>query len=125
MKRRGTSSLSALVLLIGISLLGSSSYARYLTTLGPAECCRSHCHHGQATSDADADRCCSTHLSVLPSALGPAGTDLHHALVALVTLVPLASTMPGDRAHGVPSPSVRLRGSPPGSLLAAHTSQLV
>jgi hypothetical protein len=114
-----------LVLLIGLSLVGSTSYALYLTTIGPAECCRSHCHHGHPTSKADADRCCATHLSVVPSALGPAAPDVSHALVASATTMPVVFSAPPIVHTMAPSPGVRLRGSPTGSLVAAHTALLI
>jgi hypothetical protein len=122
---RHRSKLAGLVLLIAVSLVGSTSYALYLTSIGPAECCRSHCHRGKATADADAARCCTTHLSVVPSGLGPTAPDVHHVLVAAIDTTP--STLAGlDTGTSFTLPrAITGRASPPGSLLASHTSLLV
>lgn len=123
MRRR--SRLAGLVLLMAVSLVGATSHALYLASIGPAECCRSHCHRGTTTSDADAARCCTTHLSVVPSGLGPTSPGVQHALVA--TIDPTPSGMLGLDVGRVsaPAPAITGRASPPGSLLASHTSLLV
>lgn len=117
--------LAALVLTIGISLVGSTSYARYLGTIGPKECCKSHCHHGANPTAADADRCCSVHLGVVPSGLGPT-TPAGHLLVTMhATAVPTTLLVPIAATTSVPALPVRLRGSPPTTLLAVSTALLI
>jgi hypothetical protein len=117
--------LAALVLTVGISLVGSTSYARYLSAIGPAECCKSHCHRGAVSSDADADRCCSVHLGVVPAGLGPT-TPAGHLVVALhATAVPTTLTAPIVVGPTVPAIPVMLRGSPPTTLVAVATSLLI
>lgn len=124
-QRFHSSALTAIVATIVFTLVGATSAAAYLTTLGPVECCRSTCHRGQATSPADADRCCTSHLGVLPSALGPTAPDLAHVVATLVTLVPVAIAVVPSTEVARPAPVVMLRGSPPGSLVAAHTALLI
>jgi hypothetical protein len=110
---------------LGIALIGSTSQALYFTSIGPKECCRSHCHRGQATSDADADRCCAVHLGVLPAALAATTPDLHHVFAAVGTVAPaVVHAAPIDLSVG-PAPNVLRRGSPPGTLVAAHTALLI
>ena len=99
MRRPRPAFLTAVILAIGLSLCGSTTYARYLSTIGPAECCRSHCHRGAPATDAD--RCCTVHLSVLPAALGPTAPDVQHALGAFVAWIPAPAPSlrrPGHRA---------------------------
>jgi hypothetical protein len=122
---RQRSKLAGLVLLISVSLVGSTSYALYLTSIGPAECCKSHCHRGKATADADAARCCTTHLSVVPSGLGPTAPAMAHALVATIDTTPSALAGLAAGTWLAPAPSITGRASPPGSLVASHTSLLV
>jgi hypothetical protein len=119
------STLAGLVLLIATSLVGSTSYALYLTSIGPAECCRSHCHRGKATGAGDAARCCTTHLSVVPSGLGPKAPDVQHVLVTTMDAAPPLVLDLDAGASMAPSPGITGRASPPGSLVAAHTSLLV
>jgi hypothetical protein len=122
-RRFRLSTLMALILAIGLSLVGSTTYARYLSTIGPAECCRSHCHRG--VPDTDADRCCTVHLSVLPAALGPTAPDVQHALGAFVAWMPApAPSLLADPAT-TPARIVTLRGSPPSTLVAVHAALLI
>ena len=123
MRRLRFSTLTALILAIGLSLVGSTTYARYLSTIGPAECCRSHCHRG--APETDADRCCTVHLSVLPAALGPTTSDVQHVLVASVAVLPpTVDTIVTDRV-ATPARVVTLRGSPPTTLVAVHAALLI
>ena len=123
MQRPRRSTLAAVILAIGLSLCGSTTYARYLSTIGPAECCRSHCHRGAPATDAD--RCCTVHLSVLPAALGPTAPDVQHALGAFVAWIPAPA--PSLRAAPATAPArvVTLRGSPPSTLVAVHAALLI
>jgi hypothetical protein len=119
------STLAALVFALALALVGSTSSALYLSSMGPKQCCKSHCPLSKARADADADRCCATHLGVLPSALAKAAPDLDHAFAAVGTAAPalVVRAVPAGVAF-VPAPSVLGRGSPPGSLVAAHTALL-
>ncbi len=122
MRRPRPSTLAAIVLALAVSLIGSTSSALYLSSMGPKECCKSHCPRSKA--DADAARCCTTHLGVLPSALAKAAPDLDHAFAAVGTAAPaFVMTAPARVAFG-PAPSVLGRASPLGSLVAAHTALL-
>jgi hypothetical protein len=123
-RRFSASTLAALVVTLTIAVAGSTSAAAYLTALGPKACCRTHCHRGQTTTDGDASRCCTTHLGVLPSALGPTSSDLQHMVAALVTMT-AAPFVVGPVEVAGPVPLVLLRGSPPGSLVAASTQLLL
>lgn len=125
MQRLHSSALTAIVATIVFTLVGATSAAAYLTTLGPAECCRSTCHRGQPTSNTDADRCCMSHLGVLPSALGPTAPDQAHVVATLVTTVPVPIAVVPPTEVLRPAPLVMLRGSPPGTLVAAHTALLI
>ena len=114
-----------MILAIALSFVGSTSHALYLGSMGPKECCKSHCHRGKATTGADAERCCATHLGVLPSGLAGKVPDLPHAFVAVGTAAPaLLATAPAP-VRLAPAPTVLGRGSPPGSLVAAHTALLI
>lgn len=118
------STLAALVFAVALSLVGSTSSALYLSSMGPKQCCKSHCPRSKARADADADRCCASHLGVLPSALAKAAPDLDHAFAAVGTAAPAVVITAPALVSYVPSPSVLGRGSPPGSLVAAHTALL-
>ena len=122
-RRLRLSTLAALILAIGLSLVGSTTYARYLSTIGPAECCRSHCHRG--APETDADRCCTVHLSVLPAALGPTAPDVQHALGAFVAWIPAPVPSLLSAPATAPARVVTLRGSPPSTLVAVHAALLV
>ena len=126
MRRPRARILAALMLVIGVSLVGSTSYARYLETIGPRECCRSHCHRGKSTAADDAARCCTVHLSVLPAALGAGAPDLHHVFTALGAAAPLALLAPTPvDAEPVALLRATLRGSPPTTLVALHSTLLI
>lgn len=111
-----------MIFAIALSFVGSTSHALYLGSMGPKACCKSHCHHGKATTGSDAERCCATHLGVLPSGLGAKAPDIDHVFAAVGTamLAPVPTTLAS--APLAPAPAVLGRGSPPGSLVAAHTS---
>jgi hypothetical protein len=117
------STLAALVFALALSLVGSTSSALYLSSMGPKQCCKSHCPR-KARADADAARCCAAHLGVLPSALAKAAPDLDHAFAAVGSAAPAVVIWAPVVVAFVPAPSVLGRGSPPGSLVAAHTALL-
>ncbi len=117
--------LAAVVATLVLTLVGATSAAAYLTALGPKDCCRSTCHRGQSTSDTDAERCCTSHLGVLPSALGPTAPDVVHVVAQLVTTTPITFEIVPTAEVGRPAPPVMLRGSPPGTLVSAHTALLI
>ncbi len=123
-RRPRPSTLAAMILAIALSLVGSTSQALYLGSLGPKACCKSHCHRGAATTGADAERCCTTHLGVLPSALAAKAPDLQHAFAAVGIDAPAPSPLVVTVAPLAPASAVLERGSPPGSLVAAHTALL-
>ncbi len=126
MRRPRARILAALIFTIGVALVSSTSYARYLETIGPKECCRSHCHRGQDGTTADAERCCTVHLSVLPAALGAGTPDLHHLFTALGTTVATALLAPmAIDAEPVALLRATLRGSPPTTLVALHSTLLI
>lgn len=116
--------MTALVFGLALSLVASTSYARYLRSIGPAACCQSHCPRGHGGTGADADRCCSTHLGVVPDGLAAGAPDAHHAVSAVYVAVPVV-VVPWTTATLIPSVEVVGRGSPPGSLLASHTALLI
>jgi hypothetical protein len=117
--------LAAIIATLTIALVSSTSAAAYLAAVGPKECCRTNCHRGQTTSDADANRCCTTHLGVLPSALGPTSNDVHQVVATIVAMTPPPFAVVLPDAVAVPASAVRLRGSPPGTLVAASTQLLI
>lgn len=125
MRRCSAPALAAVILTLTLTLVWSSTAAAYLATLGPKSCCSSTCHRGKPTSDADANRCCRTHLGVLPSALGPTAPDVQHVVATLVTVVPVPFTVVVPRLVDLLAPTVMLRGSPPGTLVAAATQLLI
>jgi hypothetical protein len=113
-----------MIFTIALSLVGSTSHALYLASMGPKACCTSHCHRGKATNDGDAARCCATHLGVLPAALAKAVPDVQHAFATVGTAAPSPSFTAPATGSVAPAPTVSRRGSPPGSLVAAHTALL-
>ena len=123
-RRPRPSTLTALIFTLALSLVGSTSSALYLDSMGPKQCCKSHCPRSKARADADADRCCATHLGVLPSALAKSAPDLDHAFAAVGISAPAAAVMAPTLVSRAPAPSVVGRGSPPGSLVAVHTALL-
>ena len=125
MRRFSAFALAAIIVTVTTSLVGSTTAAAYLAAIGPKDCCRTHCHRGETTSDADANRCCTVHLGVLPSALGPTSNDLHHVVATLVTMTPPPFAVVLPAVVTVPAPLVMLRGSPPGTLVAAATQLLL
>ena len=125
MRRFSASVLATLIVAVTFSLVASTSSAAYLRTLGPKDCCRSTCHRGQATTDTDANRCCSTHLGVLPSALGPTSNDFQHVVTTLGAVVPTPFAVVAPAVVALAPPTVMLRGSPPGSLVAAAVQLLI
>jgi hypothetical protein len=112
---------AAIIVTVTTTLVGSTSAAAYLAAIGPKECCRTNCHRAATPTDADASRCCTVHLGVLPSALGPTSDDLQHVVATLVTMTPPPFAIVVPAAVDVPAPVVMLRGSPPGTLVAAAT----
>ena len=124
MRHRSTPIVTALAFGLALSLVGATSYARYLSSIGPAACCQSHCPRSHGTAKGGAARCCSTHLGVLPAGLATTGPDVQHAFGAAHVTAPLPA-IAWTGTIRVPSATVIARGSPPGSLVASHTALLI
>jgi hypothetical protein len=112
-----------LAALIGCSLISGTSFARYRAAMGPETCCKTRCHHHHQhhSRGTEAKRCCAAHLSILPQA---ASKDVSPALAWLPASAP-APVMSCVAAGGPPTIVTDHDGrSPPGTLLAHHTSAL-
>ena len=108
---------------LALSLVGTASYASFRTAMGPEQCCKSRCHH-RLPIDA-ARRCCLTHPSVTPAAIGKGPSAKEASAPAHVTCQMLPSLTLPARASSHVVPVVEGRAPPGSSLLARHTSLLL
>ena len=123
MKRPRLRLLVALIGALTVALVGSTSAAAYRTAMGPAQCCRTHCRHSHQASGRDAERCCRTHLTVLPATLTKVSsqdaTAPAHVLGFPVAARALTATVSAHRPA-----IVEVRGPPLRALFTQHTSLL-
>ena len=119
--------LRVLLLLVGtltFSLVSTTSYALYRTAMGPEQCCKSHCHH-RMPKDA-AQRCCRTHLTVIPAAMSKELSARDASAPAHVTCQTLPSlVLPAPVASSPVLQVVDERAQPGPSLFAQHVSLLI
>ena len=123
MKRPRLRLLVALVGALTVSLVGTSSYAAYRTAMGPEQCCKSLCHHSHRSNGGEAERCCRTHLTVLPAAFSKASPQDAVAPAHVVGSALIAPAVPLV-AFGHAPAAVAGRAPPPQSLFAQHTALL-
>lgn len=123
MKRPRWRLLVALVGTLAVSLVGTTSAAAYRTAMGPEQCCKSHCRHSHASSGDEAERCCRTHLTVLPAAFSKASPQDAVAPAHVVGSALVAAVLPSVASRHAPS-SVEGRAPPSPSLFAQHTALL-
>jgi hypothetical protein len=102
---------------LACSLVASTSWALYLTSMGPEQCCKSHCGHPMPRQAAE--RCCRTHLTAAPAVVAKVAAPDHVALPppAVVMPAPVAAT-----SVAVVTIGSDLRAPPGGSLLTQRTS---
>ncbi len=100
---------------LACSLVASTSFAFYRASMGPAQCCKSHCRHHMPKQAAE--QCCRTHADLGSSA---AGTITPHDAVAPALTVAVAPVIGSPLA--IPASGGARRGPPGGTLLAQHTS---
>ncbi len=116
---------ASLIAALMLTLVTSTSFGLYLASIGPAECCRSHCRCGSDAAGDDADRCCATHLGVVPAGLGATATDVQHTLTVSLATIPAVVLPWPAMAPAFPGPATSGRASPLLSLLASHTALLI
>ena len=123
MKRPRLRLLIALVGVLGVSLVATTSYAAYRNAMGPRQCCKSNCRHGQQPSGGDAERCCNTHLTMLSVAFSKASPEI---ATAPAHVVASAFALPTLQAvvSSLVSPTVESRAPPGQSLFVQHVALL-
>jgi hypothetical protein len=123
MKRPRLRLLVALVGTLTVSLVATTSYAAYRNAMGPRQCCKSNCQHARQPSGDEAERCCSTHLTMLSVAFSKASSEDVTAPAHVVSsVVPGAVVSPVACVHV--SPAVEGRAPPGQSLFVQHVALL-
>src|SRR5713101_4238481 len=120
--KRGRSMRPAVALLVGTLaclLVSTTSYALYRTSMGPEQCCKSHCPHSRGSGDAE--RCCRSNLQLFPAvvsknAVAHASTPMHVVVTAL-PLAPATLLVVGHRSFNLEERIPSLQ-----SLVAQRTS---
>lgn len=105
-----------LVAALSCTLVSGTSFAAYRMTIGPRQCCKSHCGH--ALPKRAAEQCCRAHPA-LPGATAKV-TAAPDVVAAVVALPAASASLPMFFDASLPRVD---RGPPDGrTLLSLHTS---
>jgi hypothetical protein len=124
-KRRPKTRLAGLLTIaLVVSFACGTACAMQRRAMGPMQCCKINCQHEGMPKQADAQRCCQSHLTALPTATG----------TGLKSLAAVAVPVGAFTSAVVPPPPVALaqhlrvaRAAPASrapTLLSLHTSLL-
>ena len=114
-KQRTLRFATVLAAILACTLVSSTSFALYRTSMGPKQCCASHCRH--AMPQRAAERCCQLHATVAPGTVG----NVAQPDAMPVALLPFVAT-PLAAAPTKATSATAFRGPPSDTLVTQHTS---
>ena len=115
MQRRSIKLALVLAGVLSCSLVTGTSVAYYRASIGPKQCCNSHCRHRMPARTAA--QCCRTHPGVTPATVAKVAAPDVAAPAFCAVVVPCRSL-----PVAVVPPRLDERGPPGGTLVAQHTS---
>jgi hypothetical protein len=123
-RRRKTRLAGLLTIAVAVSFACGTACAMQRRAMGPMACCKTNCQHEGMPKQTDAERCCQSHLTALPTAAGSGLKSLAAAAVPVGAFLP-AMLPPPSVVLADPLRVARTGPAPRApTLLAQHTSLL-